>query len=90
MAVGLERVVEAAEEPPRSRTSAVPLNRGEILEQAPKLVGLAAVLRSEESVGVHGLAQLDRLLTDAGSSLYMAAEPLADAVDRARAALVSR
>jgi hypothetical protein len=88
LAVGLERAVEAAHEPPRPLTSAVPLNRGEILEQAPRLVLLAATLRSEQPVAVHGLAQLERLLTDAESALYLAAEPLAGALDRASAGLL--
>lgn len=88
LAVGLERLLEAAEEPRAGRTAAAPLNRREIVEQEARLLGLVAELRSEQPVAVRGLALLERLLSDAGSPFYAAGEPLAEALDRAREALL--
>lgn len=84
------RVLEAVEEPPTSSISAARLNREEVVEQAPRLLGLAVELRCGERVSVQGLALLERLLGDFESPLYVAAEPLGDAVDRAREALRPR
>lgn len=90
MALELKRrVLEAVEEAPRSPGSTL-LIREEILAQAPKLFGLAVELRSEERVAVRGLAQLERLLGDPESPLYLATEPLGLAIDRAREALRPR
>lgn len=90
MALELKRrVLEAVEEAPPSPGSTL-LIREAILAQAPKLFGLAVELRSEERVAVRGLAQLERLLGDPESPLYLATEPLGLAIDRAREALRPR
>jgi hypothetical protein len=88
LAVGLERLLEAAEEPRTPLTSAVPLNRREILEHESRLLGLVAELSSRERLGVRGLALLERMLPDSESPFYAAAEPLAAALDRAHEALL--
>ena len=45
LATSLERVIDAAEEPPRPYSSSVPLRRAAILEERAGQIGLAAELR---------------------------------------------
>jgi hypothetical protein len=91
-ASGLERIVDAAEEPPSPFTSAVPVRRREILEARPKLTGLAQLLESGESVQVRGLALLEPFLTSGDSPLFHPDpdESLDHTVGRIRAALLLR
>ena len=91
VASGLERVIEAAEEPPSRYSSAVPLRRAEILSERTGLLGLAAELRdTSQDVNVRGVALVERLLTDGGSPLYTSSanETLDGAIRQARAALL--
>lgn len=85
LAMGFERVIEAAEEPPYALSSPDPLRRAEVLASRDVLLSLARELRSERSVRVGGAALAHRLLTDARGPLYAATS--SDEVERvARAA----
>jgi hypothetical protein len=81
LAVGLERVLEAAEEPPSTLSSSAPLRRCEVLASRCALSSLAHELRSERSVRAHGVALTQRLLTDVRGPLYAAT--CADEIERA-------
>jgi hypothetical protein len=91
LARSLERVIEAAEEPPRPYSAAVPLMRATIMESREGLLDLAAELRdTTQQVSVRGIALVERLLTDGRSPLYMQSrkESLDGAIRHARAALL--
>ena len=81
LAVGLERVLEAAEEPPDTLSSSAPLRRAEVLASRCALSSLARELRSERAVRAHGVALTQRLLTDVRGPLYAATS--ADEIERA-------
>lgn len=89
MAVGLERVLDAAEEPPFTLSSSAPLRRAEVLASRGELLSLARELRSERSVRAQGVALTQRLLTDLHGPLYAAAcaEDVRRAVRESRDAL---
>jgi hypothetical protein len=70
LAGGLRNLVDAAEEPGRAFTSAVPLQRREILRERELLVQLAADLVDEDELRPRGIALVDRLLTDGASPVY--------------------
>jgi len=92
LAAGLERVVDDAEQPARGLTSAVPLQRREILAARADLVSLARDVIEADAPQAHGLALVARLLTDGGSPLY-APRPersLEQELSRARSALLLR
>jgi hypothetical protein len=72
LALGIERVLEAAEEPPLTFSSSAPLRRAEVLASRDALLGLASDLRNEGSVCARGVALTRRLLTDTRSPLYSA------------------
>jgi hypothetical protein len=90
LAVGLDRVVEAAEEPVRGLSAAAPLRRREILHSRSLMEELATELREGERVNARGVAMVERLLTDGTSPLYAPGpEGALDAALRhARAALL--
>lgn len=81
LAVGLDRILEAAEEPPFSLSSSAPLRRAEVLASRGALTSLARELRRERPVRAQGVALTRRLLTDVRSPLYAAA--CAEDVERA-------
>jgi hypothetical protein len=91
-AAGIKRIIEAAEEPPSSFTSAVPVRRREILDARAELTDLARLLQSGASLQVRGLALLEPLLTSGDSPLFHpnAEETLDRTVRRIRAALLLR
>jgi hypothetical protein len=70
LAASIEHVLQAAEEPPRAYSAAVPLRRREVLEARPGLLQLAQRLRSGEPVNVRGVVEARELLLDGGSPLY--------------------
>jgi hypothetical protein len=90
IAAQLERAVEAADEPPRPLTVAVPLNRVAIRELCPLLFTLAEDLRSEEPMNARGVALARLLLMDGYSPLYgfRPARELEEELRRTRAALL--
>ena len=90
MAAHIERVIEAAAEPRRPLSAAVPLNRRAIEETRPLLLTLAEDLRSEDRVSSRGVAILLQLLMDGNSPLYGSVHPgeLEEELHRARAALL--
>jgi hypothetical protein len=87
LAVGLERVLDAAEEPPLTLSSCAPLRRVEVLAAQAALLALAAELRSDRAVSPHGVAQAQCLLTNASGPLYTAA--CAEDVERAAGAALA-
>jgi hypothetical protein len=91
-AAGLNRILDAAEEPPNSFTAAVHLRRAEILEARAELTGLADLLRFEDELQVRGLALLEQFLTSGDSPLFHPSpeESLEHTVRRIRAALLLR
>jgi hypothetical protein len=89
LAAGICNLLDAAEEPPRGLTSAVPLRRREILDNRPLLVELAEELRSGDELQPRGIALVERLLIDGDSPLYYAGD-LREQLRRARAALLLR
>jgi hypothetical protein len=88
-AADVERVVQAAEEPPPPLTAAVPLNRTAIGELRPLLLTLAEDLRTDGAVSPGGVAIVRLLLRGGSSPLYGSppVEELEDELRRARAAL---
>ena len=70
LAVGLRRVIEAAEEPPSAMSSSVPLRRSEILAARALIDDVARHLEDGVPVTPRGVALVERLLTDGGSPLY--------------------
>jgi hypothetical protein len=89
-AAGIERIIEAAEEPPSSFTAAVPVRRAEVLEARAQLTNLADLLRSEDTLQVRGLALLEPFLTSGDSPLFHPnpEESLDHTARRVRAALL--
>jgi hypothetical protein len=90
IAADLERVVEAADEPPRPLTAAVPLNRVAIRELRALLLTLAEDLRGAEPMNARGVALARLLLMDGYSPLYglRPARELEEELRRTRAALL--
>ena len=91
MAAGLRRTLAAAEQPWPPRLSAqVPVQRGAILDERARLIGLARLLTEEETVSARGVARIEELLTDGRSPLYYPAPPgaLTAALRHARATLL--
>lgn len=90
IAAGLERVLEAANEPPRGHSASVPVARREILANAGLIQELANDLRQGDRVNARGVAMVERLLTDGGSPLYAACTTahLEEALRHARSALL--
>jgi hypothetical protein len=90
LATEIDRVLEAAAQPPRPRGAAVPLDRSAVLACDDLLRGLAHDLRHAEPVQVRGVALVRQLLRDGGSPLYAAEaeRALDESIRRARAALL--
>jgi len=70
LAEGIRNLVDAAEEPVRTLTAAVPLQRREILRERGFLLQLAVDLESEEELNPRGVALIEDLLTNGDSPLY--------------------
>jgi hypothetical protein len=89
VAQGLRNLVDAAEEPARSLTAAVPVQRRAILDERGLIVRLAVDLESDDRVAARGVALLERLLSDGDSPFYTPtpAGGLRDALIHAQAAL---
>jgi hypothetical protein len=66
----VDRVIEAAAQPPRPGGAAVPLNRTGVLACGPLLSDLVDDLRHAECVESRGVALVRRLMRDGGSPLY--------------------
>ena len=89
VAKGLRNLIDAAEQPTRSLTAAVPVQRRAILAEQDLIVRLAADLESDDQVAARGVALLERLLTDGDSPFYTPTPTggLRDALIHAHAAL---
>jgi hypothetical protein len=89
LAEGIRNVIEAAEEPRRGFSAAVPIQRGDILSEREFLVAIAEDLLSDDRLSPRGIALVDELLTDGISPLYTAGPEgdLHRALTHARAAL---
>jgi hypothetical protein len=70
LAEGIHSLLDSAEEPDRSLSAAVPLQRREILEESPLLLDLAGDLTGDDELSPRGIALVERLLTDGDSPLY--------------------
>ena len=90
LAAGLRSVIDEAERPPRTLSSAVPIQRRAVLRARPELERLAAELEADEPVRLAGIARVQLLLTEGSSPLYTALPDgtLDDAVAHALAALL--
>jgi hypothetical protein len=86
LAAQVEAIVDAAENPPRPLSSAVPLCRQAILPIRQLLLTLAAELREPKMVRAHGVALSRKLLVDGGSPVYGPCEEgaLEQAIEEAR------
>jgi hypothetical protein len=89
LAEGLRNVIDAADEPQRGYSAAVPLQRHEIQRERGFLVALAEDLRSDDELNPRGIALVEKLLTDGISPLYTSSPEgeLHGALTHARAAL---
>jgi hypothetical protein len=89
LAKGLRRVVAAAAEPPRTISSAIPVQRWEVLNEQGFILQIAHDLESDEEVSARGVAMVRRLLTDGNSPIYVVSPPgaLREALTHAHAAL---
>jgi hypothetical protein len=89
LAEGIRNLIDAAEEPERGYSAAVPLQRRAILAERDFLLALAADLRSDDELSPRGIALVEHLLTDGMSPLYAPGPEggLHNALTHARAAL---
>jgi hypothetical protein len=89
LAQGLRNLVDAAEEPARAVSAAVPLQRREILREQGFLLALAVDLESDDEISARGVALIEDLLTNGGSPLYtpLPEGALRDSLTHAHAAL---
>jgi hypothetical protein len=89
LAAGIYNLLDAAEEPARSLSASVPLQRGEILAESPLLLAIARDLNGHDRLSPRGIALIKELLTDGGSPVYAPhpAGSLHAALVHARAAL---
>jgi hypothetical protein len=84
LAVAIERLPSAAQDPGRPARVSVPLRRRTVLDAQPALRELANALMSRGPVGSQGVALVLVLLRDAGSPLYgRDGQALTDAVAKA-------
>ena len=67
---GLRNLIDAAEEPRRRYTAAVPLQRRAILAERTFMLDLAADVASDDALSPRGIALVERLLTDGASPMY--------------------
>jgi hypothetical protein len=89
-ASGIEHAIHAAERPPQSLSSAVPVARVAVLGSRVRLLSLAERLRSPEPVYAQGVARALELLTQGDSPLYQVDGDLDTAVEDILAALDGR
>jgi hypothetical protein len=89
LARSIRNVIDAAEEPARGPSAAVPLERRQILNERERLLQLAEDLESSDRLEPRGLALVERLLTDGNSPVYAPSidGALRDSLRHARAAL---
>jgi hypothetical protein len=71
LAASIRNLLEAAEERPRGFTSAVPIQRREVLRERQMLLQLAADLESDDELYARGIALAERILIDGGSPVYV-------------------
>jgi uncharacterized protein with von Willebrand factor type A (vWA) domain len=71
LAASIRHLLDAAEARPRGFTSAVPIQRHEILSERQLLLQLAAALESPDELEARGLALVDRLLISGDSPVYV-------------------
>lgn len=85
----IRNLIDAAEEPPRGLSSAVPLQRHQILAERELLFELAADLDGPGDLKPRGIALVERLLTHGDSPVYMSSPEgtLREGLRQARAAL---
>lgn len=86
LAASIQNLLDAAEEPRRGLTSAVPIRRQAILAERELLLSLAAELEIQDDLQPKGIALLERLLTDGESPVYLEGN-LHEELGRVRAAL---
>ena len=89
LAASIRNLIEAAEEPPRGFSSAVPVQRRDILADRPLLLEIADDLESQQELKPRGIVLVERLITDGNSPVYMSSPEgsLHEALNQARAAM---
>jgi hypothetical protein len=89
LASSIRNLIDAAVEPARGPSAAVPLERRQILEERERLLQLADDLESSDRLEPRGLALVERLLTDGNSPIYAPSieGALSGSLRHARAAL---
>jgi hypothetical protein len=89
LAASIRNLLDTAEEPRRPLTSAVPIQRQEILGERTLLLELAADLESGDELKPRGIVLVERLLTGGDSPVYLssAEASLHEALSQARAAM---
>jgi hypothetical protein len=85
LALGVERLVDAAERPRPRLSSAIPPQADQVHAARPALKTIAAILRSGDPVGDEGLALVAGLLSDGAGPAFAPAPPGALAADAERA-----
>jgi hypothetical protein len=70
LAQGIRNLIDAAEEPRRGYTAAVPVQSREILSERTFLLELADELAGEDKLSPRGIALVEGLLTDGTSPVY--------------------
>lgn len=91
LACSVDNLIDAAEEPPRPYSSAVPLRRREILAARTQIAALARDLRDTAvPVSARGVALVEQLLRHGDSPLYWPSpdQTVEGAVRHARSALL--
>ncbi len=71
LAASIRNLLDAAEKGRRGFTSAVPIQRHDILRERQLLLQLAADLESEDELQPRGIALVERLLIDGASPVYV-------------------
>jgi hypothetical protein len=89
LAEGIHNIIDAAEEPPRGFSAAVPVQRRDVLNERSLMLAVAADLLYDDELSPRGIALVDRLLSDGSSPLYIGGpgSALHDALVHARATL---
>ena len=71
LAASIRNLIDAAEARPRGFTSAVPIQRREILRERQMLLQLVAALESQDELEPRGIALVERLLIEGASPVYV-------------------
>lgn len=71
LAASIRNLLDAAERRPRGFTSAVPIQRHDILRERQLMLQLAADLESQDELKPRGIALVERLLIDGASPVYV-------------------